>query len=87
MNKIQSIVAASIPEEALMTVSIYICDEAALAETRKEQEQLLSAELNSTPTFAYLVLDDSKLDDEDLENIAVILAADMDKQTAASSAA
>lgn len=85
-NKVQSIVAAAVPEEALMTVCIYVCDEAALNDTRKEQERLLAAELKSTPTFAYLVLDDSPLEDDDLENIAVILAADIDKQSAASAA-
>ena len=62
-----------------MTVSIHVCDEAQLAEVRSEQERLLSAELQSHPKFAYLVLDDSQLEDDDLENIAVILAADIDK--------
>ncbi len=79
MTKVQSIVAAAVPEDALMTVSIHVCDEAQLAEVRAEQERLLSAELQSPPKFAYLVLDDSPLEDDDLENIAVILAADIDK--------
>ncbi len=79
-TKFQSIVGAAVPEDALMTVSIHVCTEADLAATRAEQERILSAELQSTPRFAYLVLEDGPLDDEDMSNLALILAGAIDKQ-------